>query len=425
MNRRSSFVAMVATAVLLTSGIQAIMSAGAYAAPLGVPFVCKTNYLGVDFDNGIQVLDATITAPTVVDPGEPIVMNYDVANVPLGLPFPLTSVSVTSQASVTGRLQTTGIPSVTAASAASPLESIGVVAPYGTFNPDPVSITVPSASFVIGNKVELVPGEFRVNIALSDQFAPSSAYVTCLPQSTSAFAARTTIFGPAPVTAIDRCEAYGSDLAGGPGCATTQTVKTSVLAGRLVQRAYTNPTAATGNGVFDGGSIASPVAGSSTFNPDPTTVNLGTLTSPAAPVDIVGALNDITVTDNRGGLFGWSLSATLTDFVGVGGKTLARGRLVSSPTCQPATASNAWDFDAPGQTLIPDFDPSTIAPGVTPGGSAQSFAGTVALCTKNSDDNLTTGSSSGVYSVGSALILKVPAFQAADRYSATMTILLV
>jgi hypothetical protein len=416
---------MVGVAVVLTSGTQALMSASASAAPLGVPFVCTTNYLGVDFDNGVQVLDVTVNAPTIVNPGEPILLTYDLDSVPLGLPFPLTNVSVTSQASVVGRLQTTGIPSVTGASAASPVEALGVVPPYGTFNPAPVAISVPTAPFAIGNKVELVPGEFRVNIALSDQLAPSSASTTCRPQSTSAFAARTTVFGPPQVPVVDRCEAYGSDQSGGPGCLTSQTVNASVFAGRLVQRAYTNPTPATGNGVFDGGLIASPVAGTSTVNPDPTTINLGTLVSPAAPVDVAGSLNDITVTDNRGGLFGWSLSATMTDFVGVGGKTLSRDRFIASPTCQAATAANAWDFDAPGQTVIPNFDPSTIAPGVTPGGSAQSFAGTVALCTKNTDDNLTTGSSSGVYSVGSTLTLKVPAFQAADRYSANMTVLLV
>ena len=28
-------------------------------------------------------------------------------------------------------------------------------------------------------------------------------------------------------------------------------------------------------------------------------------------------MNDITVTDNRGGIYGWSLSATMTNFTGV------------------------------------------------------------------------------------------------------------
>jgi hypothetical protein len=65
-----------------------------------------------------------------------------------------------------------------------------------------------------------------------------------------------------------------------------------------------------------------------------------------------------------------------------------------------------------------------VAPGQAAGSSAQSFSGTVSLCTKNTDENLTTGTTGGVYNVTSDLTLTIPAFQSADRYTATMTITL-
>jgi hypothetical protein len=303
--------------------------------------------------------------------------------------------------------------------------AVGTVPVYGTVPSAPVTVSVPTAPFLIGNKVELVPSTFSMTLVTSDQFGPNGATTTCSPTSTTQFGARTTILGVPPVSPDDRCVAYNSDATGGPGCDTQQVVNLSITQGRLVQRVYTNTTPATGPGVTDGSAITSPVTGTSTVNTNSTTVNLGTLISPLAPTVINGTMNDITVTDNRGGTFGWSLSATMTDFTGTLGNTLSRAQLTATPSCSPATTANAWDYEAPGQTVIAGFDPASNAPGQSAGSAGQSFSGTVTLCTKNTSENVLTGSSGGVYSITTPVALTMPAFQAADRYSAVMTILLV
>jgi hypothetical protein len=196
----------------------------------------------------------------------------------------------------------------------------------------------------------------------------------------------------------------------------------SILQGNLTQRTYTNTTPTSGS--TDGSAIASPVAGTSNINPNATTVNLGTVTSPLAPKAIVGNLNDITVSDNRGGTNGWSLSAVLTNFTGSTGKSMNKSTLTATPTCSAATAGEAYDYSAAGKTAISGFDASLVAPGATAGASAQSFSATVSLCTKDSQQNTTTDTTGGVYTVRSLVTLTVPAFQAADRYVATMTITL-
>jgi len=219
----------------------------------------------------------------------------------------------------------------------------------------------------------------------------------------------------------DRCVAYTGNLTGGPGCTTKQNVNVSVLQGNLTQRAYTNSTPTVGS--INSGAVA-PIVGTSNVNSDATTVNLGTITSPLAPATIVGNLNDITVSDNRGGTFGWTLSATMPNFAGVPSGTLANGQLTAAPTCVATTAANAWNYNAVGQTAIAGFDPTLNAPGQTAGAAAQAFSGTVNLCTKSTAVNATTQTTGGVWNVGSPLTLVVPAFQLAAKYTATMTITL-
>jgi hypothetical protein len=200
-------------------------------------------------------------------------------------------------------------------------------------------------------------------------------------------------------------------------------VNVSVLQGNLTQRVYVNSTAATGTGVATS-SATTPVVGTSNVNTDNTTVNLGTLTTPLAPVVIAGTLNDITVSDNRGGTNGWSLTASGTSFTGVPAGQIAASNLKATPSCAAATNSTAWDYSAVGKTAISGFDDTLNAGGVTAGSAAQAFGSTVNLCTKNTTVNGTTGSTGGVYNVTSSLALTVPAFQQAARYTAVVTITL-
>jgi hypothetical protein len=201
-------------------------------------------------------------------------------------------------------------------------------------------------------------------------------------------------------------------------------VNVSVLQGNLTQRVYVNSAAATGTGVADGSTTTTPVVGTSNVNTDATTVNLGTLTTPLAPVVIAGTLNDITVSDNRGGTNGWSLTASGTAFTGVPSGTIAASNLKATPSCAAATNSTAWDYSAVGKTAISGFDATLNAGGVTAGSAAQAFGSTVNLCTKDTTANSTTGSTGGVYNVTSSLSLTVPAFQQAARYTAVVTVTL-
>ena len=221
----------------------------------------------------------------------------------------------------------------------------------------------------------------------------------------------------------DRCVAYTGDTTGGAGCVTKQNVNVSVLQGNLTQRAYVNTTAATGTGVASS-AATTPVVGTSNVNSDATTINLGTLTTPFAPTVVTGTLNDITVSDNRGGTNGWSLTATAVDFTGTPSGSISKSALAATTTCAAADATNAWDYSNASKVAISGFDASLNAPGATAGASASAFSGTVNLCTKSTTTNATTGSTGGIYNVGGSLALTVPAFQKAARYVSTITVTL-
>ena len=203
-------------------------------------------------------------------------------------------------------------------------------------------------------------------------------------------------------------------------CATTQNINISVVQGQLTQRTYVNASPSTGS---IANTDSAPVVGTSNFNPDPTTINLGSITSPLAPAAIVGTLNDITVSDNRGGSYGWTLSAELEDFVGNPSGSISKGQLTVTAACQAATSLDAWDYASSTKTAISGFDGSLNAPGAFAYG-AQDFSSVVNLCTKDTQENSISQTTGGVYNVSGALTLTVPAFQAAARYVATMTVTL-
>jgi alpha-tubulin suppressor-like RCC1 family protein len=137
-------------------------------------------------------------------------------------------------------------------------------------------------------------------------------------------------------------------------------------------------------------------------NPDPNTVSFGSIESPVAPAVVTGDLNRLQVVDDRNGSFGWALTASLSDFTGTGGATMSRSALVASPLC----------------SSTPDS-----APGFVSGGPNQNFSGLVQLCSKDAQTG-TGGTTSGTYTIDADLILTVPAFQAADSYTAVLTVTL-
>jgi hypothetical protein len=215
----------------------------------------------------------------------------------------------------------------------------------------------------------------------------------------------------------DRCVANFSNVTGGT-CNTKQNVNVSVLEGQLNQRAYTNATPTSGS---VNSPATTPVVGTSNVNSDATTINLGTVTTPLAPTAITGRLNDIVVSDNRGGTLGWSLTATMPNFTSTTGGVIANSRATVTPSCAAATSLTALDYIT--GIAIPGFDATKNAPGTT-AGTALDLSATRNLCTKTTATNTDTGSSGGVYNVGGTIVLTVPAFQLAGKYVTTMTITL-
>jgi hypothetical protein len=298
----------------------------------------------------------------------------------------------------------------------------------------PVSVLVPTWPSITDTTAYFVPGAFSVVIQSSNEL-PANSIITCTPQTTSIVGASTALEGQPTAAQSDRCIAYNDNATGGPGCDSTQFISVSVGQGRLVQRAYVNLTPAAGVGVSDGSTITMPIAGTPTVNSSPTQVNLGTLVSPLSPTPVTGTLNDITVSDNRGGAYGWSLTADVVDpdgagpqlegFNGLAGSQISESALAITPTCAAAGPSNAWDYSAVGQVVLAGFDGTLVAPGQTAGIPAQSLGGgAISLCTKSTATNATTQTTGGVYNVGGTLQLLVPAFQAADKYTAVLQVTL-
>ncbi|HCK78527.1 MAG TPA: hypothetical protein DHW34_00755 [Actinobacteria bacterium] len=431
-HRLGRLAATVLSTAVVALGLSVVAAASpAQASTLTLPYLCTFNApnLAASYDLGISNYPVTITAPDSVNAGNSITASYSFPSVPANLPFAIPDAQVRAEPTVSVRLQGGSALFAVTTTSGSP-SSTGTIAAYSSITaPQPVSISIPTTTasgatqnFEPGAKIELVPGTFTYVVVATSDSDLSGSTVTCTPQSTTTAGSKTFVNGVPPANPTSQCVAQAGDTTGGSGCATQQVAYVSILQGNLTQRTYTNTTATTGS--TDGSALGSPVQGTSNVNPNATTVNLGTVTSPLAPASIVGNLNDITVSDNRGGTSGWSLSAVLTNFTGSTGKSMNKSTLTATPTCAAATVGEAYDYTAPGKTAISGFDASLVAPGAAAGSSAQSFSGTVALCTKDGQQNSTTDTTGGVYTVRSLVTLTVPAFQAADRYVATMTITL-
>jgi len=349
------------------------------ATPVGanveVPFVAGSDAGSITFDNVVSsgttsATPVTTTSPTYVAP----------ANFSLGDPPTYFDIATTAQFS----------------------GSVEICLPY-----DPMA-------FAFGAKPRLF--HFTNN-----QWADITTSVNTLTGQICGDATSLSPFALGSPVLADQCIAYEGDQSGGAGCDTSQQVSVSVEQGVLTQRTYVNTTVAQGSS--DGGSITSPIAGTTNVNTDATTINLGSIVSPRAPTDITGQLNDITVSDNRGGVYGWSLTADLTSFASSDGTQISPAKASAAPVCEAATNATAWAYNDANKATIAGFDSTLIASGQS-AGSVQNFGTAVNLCTKDPTVNPTTQTTGGVYNVGAPLTLNLPAFQKAGRYVAVLTITL-
>ncbi|WP_436788351.1 WxL domain-containing protein [Yinghuangia sp. YIM S10712] len=131
-------------------------------------------------------------------------------------------------------------------------------------------------------------------------------------------------------------------------------------------------------------------------------INFGSATLNGTAQTLTANLNQVTVTDSRGGNLGWSLTGTMTDMVAANGTDkIPAGNIAWTPSCAAA----------PGSL-------STVANG-TPGALGSAAA---TLCTQAPDPAAATG---GKFTADAALTLTTPAFAAAGTYTGTLTLSLI
>ncbi len=422
-NRLTQRIALVIVGVLAATGVMTMTQQAAQASTITVPFQCSFNApaLNAVYDLGISDYAVTMTSPLVVEYGTSFSATYSFPAINPNLPFDITGAQVRAEPKIDVRKQSGSILFAVSSSTGAVSTAATISAGGAISAPGPVSVIVPTTTstgstqnFDIGDKLELIPDEFKYVFTATDDANLAGATVDCQPQSTSTYATRTTVNQTPPASPVSSCTAQTAGSTGGAGCATEQVLFASVAGGVLTQRAYTNTTPTSGS--TSGATVNA--------NNSATSVNLGTVQTPLTTATVTGHINDIEVTDTRGGTFGWSLTATINNFTGDSGNSLNKSALKATPSCSISTTSNAYDYTQTTPTLLTGFNASLVAPGQSAGSAAQSFAGTVSLCTKNTDENLVSQSTGGLYFVQSTIELTLPPFLAADRYTTTLTITL-
>jgi len=207
-------------------------------------------------------------------------------------------------------------------------------------------------------------------------------------------------FGTTAFTVLkDKCTADAGNVNTG-NCNTSQQVYSTILAGNLSQAAAASPGNPNDTSIVFC-QTAAPIT-------PPGGVQPGNIAGCGMPVQtantkMYGTLNPVTVTDNRGGTFGWSLTATLPN-LSDGTHSIVNTNVAITPTCTSVNAGSA--------------------PGAVSGSALQNFSGTVSLCVKDTQIAAAPGSqtSGGQWQVTAPLTVNVPAFQAAGQYNSTLTI---
>ncbi len=434
MNTPLRRVAHALAAATVVAGGLVLAAPSASAAPVAGVWQCTTTSAGAEFIADPQQFAPFINAPLSADVNAPVVVNVGVAagstpgdltralrpaspqgtltnvDVRLGATVEVYQGDVNGAVNLTGPTLAEGPPSsstpVPVTSQASGAEWIG---------PATVPVTLPAApsgkrlflrvTKVVyawsqpGNPVEdgrtecrlissAVPagagGTVVAPIVGEESWYPNAAPVptgVATAPSPTPFAARVILTGtttpPPPVT----------DTCSGSGCTTGQDVGATVNPGDLTQQA----TAAAGN--TDSTTITLRTSGGATA-----------LTVPLVATPMTGALNPITVSDERGGTAGWSLTATL-----LGDITETNGGTISATA---ATLTGVSCAPAPGSA-------SRIV------GSGGNLSTTVSLCRVDPGIDDSQGQSGGgEYEVAGTVTVTVPAFQKSGDYVGTVQVTL-
>ncbi|WP_436775530.1 hypothetical protein [Yinghuangia sp. YIM S09857] len=132
-----------------------------------------------------------------------------------------------------------------------------------------------------------------------------------------------------------------------------------------------------------------------------TAIDFGTATLNGQAQTLNGSLNQVTVTDSRGGALGWSLTGTMTDLVAANGTDkIPAGNIAWTPSC--AAAQGSLDEVA--------------------NGTAGPLGSTASMLCSVAPDGSTTG---GRFTADAQLALTTPEFAAAGSYTGTLTLTLI
>jgi hypothetical protein len=148
-----------------------------------------------------------------------------------------------------------------------------------------------------------------------------------------------------------------------------------------------------------------------------TLIPFGSVVSSTAIQTLPASLNNVTVTDARGGIEGWSLTASLPSLTSGTASISNEFVRIEEISCAPQGSS------APG---VAEGTDGNFSAANTPAASYPASTGTITLCNKltGTGNVANGGSTSGEYVVDAELFLDVPAFQKIGNYNATMTITL-
>ncbi len=374
-------------AVVLAAGLLGAPSAR--AAQVALTLDCDTLVPGgTTWSDAGFATSLTIAAPAAAPTGAPIVVSASLDDAPRSLPLALTDARVTTT-SYSFSIQAAGKPEIGATAASDP----GSPGPQANLGPSD-RLTVPSsgdlsfqpaAPYEPGDslKVRFVSATYTLEFA-DVGGVPTTATIVCRPRSgtpdptTGAFdyspiqVAQVALFGEPVVDPVGDCVAP---------CSTQQNVFAEVTPGSLSQRLVQDPA-----------------------NPSATQVEFGDVTTDSVGQAVGAPMNPVEVTDARGGTYGWSLTASVSDpFTAGGGGTIPASALAMGAASCTGLAGSAAVVEGPAGALgTGAHTVASVGAGVVGG----------------------AGSGGGQYVCGASLTLTVPPFQRAGTYTTTLTLTL-
>ena len=413
---RSALVGLLAGASLIAANAP---DASAISLTTNADYQCLTSApsFGGTLVRTPQTLQVAIDAPLGAAPGSTVPVIVSVLDVtpyrrPVSPPVALADVTVKMQASVDivqNTLNSAPAQSVPSTSSVSGLDTVGVLTSNQAANTP--WVTVPSVTMNVivpntpGERLWLRPGQLDFLFTATGGANPNAAVTgvtSCVPVDPTQVLPGSTVTSPtygiyarynAPspmrigVTGspapppTDQCTAQSGDQTGGTGCPTGQGVNALITAGNLSQQARQ-----TGS------------------NPNSVTVEMGSVTVASTTQFLTAPLNTVTVTDLRGGMFGWTLSAAMQGpFTNPSADTISPGQLHISGLSCTGDANSA---------------PSTV-------GTSGAFSGPVTLCLVAPGALGPNQSGSGIYDVAGTLTLDVPALQHNGQYQGLLMVTLI